>query len=128
MLVKNATKHKWSFCEMIKTDSNGASLYGIVDAAQNLGFDTQPLEGHFEELIEEIQKQRIRVPFIARIISEEHQLHYVVVYEVKKNYVVLGDPAKKVLKMKIELFKHEVLLKTCKEYKEYWEVNRQNNS
>lgn len=91
--------------EMLKTDINGVNLYGMVDAAKKLGLDAQALKGDFTELLDEIHKKKVKFPFIANVISDENCLHYIVVYKITRNYILIGDPAKDVNKISVELFK-----------------------
>lgn len=93
------------FRELIKMDIQGANIYGIVDGAQKIGFDSQALEGTPDELLEGIFNKEITFPFIARIVNNEMYSHFVVVYNIKNNKVIIGDPAKpKIKKVDIKSF------------------------
>ena len=89
---------------LIKVDNDGASLFGIISGAQEIGFDAEALEGSYEDLKKETGNGAINFPFIARIITPEMFEHYVVVYSVKNNKVVAGDPAKGKVEYSEELF------------------------
>lgn len=79
---------------LIKVDNQGSNIYGIVKGAKEIHFDAEALEGSFEELSEEISKGNIDFPFIARILNEDHFLHYIVVYKIKNQTLYIGDPGK----------------------------------
>lgn len=82
------------FRDLIKVDNFGASIYGIVTGSKKIGFDAEALEGDKEELLNEINNKNIIFPFIARIINDEMYEHYIVVYKINKNSVIIGDPSR----------------------------------
>lgn len=93
------------FRELIKVDIQGANIYGIVDGSQKIGLDAEALEGTPDELFEGIFNKEITFPFIARIVNSEMYSHFVVVYNIKNNKVIIGDPGKqKIKKVDIESF------------------------
>lgn len=91
--------------ELIKADNQGANIYGIVTGAITLGFQADALEGDYKELTDEINCGEIQFPFIARIINDEGYEHFIVVYGIKHEKVIIGDPAKsKITKIAISTF------------------------
>jgi ATP-binding cassette subfamily B protein len=68
--------------ELAKVNRSGSSLKGLVDAAEALGFATKPVKATFEQLSEQ------KLPAIAHW----EQNHYIVVYEMGRNYVIVCDP------------------------------------
>lgn len=82
------------FRSLIKVDNRGASIYGIVEGAKHLGFEPDALEGSLEELFDGVQKSEIRFPFIARILTDDGFEHFIVVYDIHNDKVVVGDPGK----------------------------------
>lgn len=94
------------FRELIKVDNQGANIYGIVTGAKQIGFESDALEGTYEELTDGINNGDIIFPFIARIVNEYSFEHYIVVYAMRNNYVVVGDPGKDKIR-KIPLFKFQ---------------------
>lgn len=82
------------FRELIKVDSQGANIYGLVEGASTIGLDADALEGTLEDLMEGIANGEITFPFIARIINEQMFEHFVVVYDINKGGVMIGDPGK----------------------------------
>ena len=79
--------------ELIKVDNQGASIYGIVTGAAEIGLNADALEGSIDELLEGIKDKEITFPFIARIINELGFEHFIVVYDIytEKNTVKAWD-------------------------------------
>lgn len=69
--------------EISNADRNGASLRGLVLAAESIGFTTRPVKTNLESLAKQ------DLPAIAHWEGK----HYVVVYEITSNGVIFGDPA-----------------------------------
>lgn len=91
--------------DLIKVDSQGSNIYGLVTGADKIGFDTNALEGTIEELLNGISNNEIQFPFIARIVNEQMFEHFVVVYEIRKETIIIGDPAKnKISKISVTKF------------------------
>lgn len=82
------------FRELIKVDNQGANIYGIVTGAQKIGLEADALEGTKEELLEGISNGEVKFPFIARIINEQMYEHFVVIFAIKKDKFLVGDPGK----------------------------------
>lgn len=94
-----------AFRELIKVDNQGANIYGLTTGAANIGLDADALEGTQEELFDGIANGEIRFPFIARIVNEQLFEHFIVVYAIKEETVIVGDPGKnKITKMPIARF------------------------
>ena len=66
------------------TTREGASLQGLSEAAENLGFHTLAVKVDFDKVEKE-------APF--PLIAHWNQNHFVVVYKIKKNKVYVADPA-----------------------------------
>lgn len=69
--------------EISHADRNGASLRGLVLAAESIGFTTRPVKTSLESLAEQD---------LPAIVHWEGK-HYIVVYEITKTHVIVGDPA-----------------------------------
>jgi len=80
------------------TDLMGTSGLGIVRSAKALGFMCKGLVSKEKKLSNELP-----VPCIAHII-QDYIDHYVVVYKVKKNNIVIADPATGIKRIKIDTF------------------------
>jgi ATP-binding cassette subfamily B protein len=69
--------------DMTNVNRSGASLQAISTAAESLGFTTRPIRASFEKFAEQ------SLPAIAHWEGK----HFVVVYEINKKQVIIGDPA-----------------------------------
>ena len=69
--------------EISHADRNGASLRGLIIAAESIGFTTRPVETTLEDLAKQ------ELPAIAHWEDK----HYIVVYRITKDRVVVCDPA-----------------------------------
>ncbi|MCX7596277.1 MAG: cysteine peptidase family C39 domain-containing protein, partial [Fischerella sp.] len=69
--------------DMTNVSRSGASLRAIATAAESLGFATRPVRASFDKLAEQ------PLPAIAHWEGK----HFIVVYEITKKHVIVGDPA-----------------------------------
>ncbi|MGB5663642.1 peptidase domain-containing ABC transporter [Eudoraea sp.] len=82
------------------TDKKGTNVYGLIKAAEKLGFEAKGVRGDFDSLF------KIPKPAIAHVIVNERLHHYVVIYEATKKYIKVMDPGTgKMEKRTIEEFK-----------------------
>lgn len=85
--------------DMMGTDLKGTNLLGLSKCADKLGFVSQPVrvdkEGFFS---------RYTLPAIANVITKEGLSHFVVIFKITPKYVVIGDPAKNLLRVKADEF------------------------
>jgi ATP-binding cassette subfamily B protein len=84
--------------DLAGTDRVGTNLRGLVDAAEKLGFSAKAVKGPYEALPE------VPLPAIAHVVTEDGVGHFVVLYRVKRNSVVIADPAKGVERLSREAF------------------------
>ncbi len=68
---------------LANVDRSGASLWGLVTAAESLGFSTRPIKGTLEGL------KGQNLPAIAHWEGN----HYIVVYAITRRAVIVSDPA-----------------------------------
>ena len=85
--------------DMMGTDLKGTNLIGLAKAAETLGFTSQAVRVDREGFL-----SAYTLPAIANIMTKEGLSHFVVVFKVTPKYVVLGDPAKDLIKIKMEEF------------------------
>ncbi|MEH1970149.1 peptidase domain-containing ABC transporter [Nostoc sp.] len=69
--------------DLTNISRSGASMRGLTAAAESIGFATRPVKASFDKLAQQ------PLPAIAHWEGK----HYVVVYEVNKKRVIIGDPA-----------------------------------
>ena len=80
--------------ETAGTDMQGTSAYGIVKAAESLGFTAKGVKASKpEDIFSEFPK-----PAIAHVIVDQSLLHYVVIHKVTKGEILIADPAKGIVK------------------------------
>lgn len=91
--------------ELAKTNKEGTTAFGIVKAAKEMGFETRPIQADMTLF----DMKDIPYPFIVHVTKDGKLQHYYVVYQVKKDYLVIGDPdpTVKITKMKKEKFASE---------------------
>ncbi|WP_242953945.1 ABC transporter transmembrane domain-containing protein, partial [Clostridium sp. BL-8] len=76
------------------TDSEGTSVYGLVEAAKSLGFDAKAVKvSNNEEIFEDL-----KTPLVAHVVVENILLHYVVIHKITKESIMIADPAKGIVK------------------------------
>lgn len=68
------------------TDKKVTNVLGLIEAAEKLGFEAKGVRGALDSLF------KIPKPAIAHIIVKEQLHHYVVIYEVTKEYIKIMDP------------------------------------
>ncbi len=85
--------------DMMGTDLKGTNLIGLSKCADELGFTSQPVRVDKEGFL-----SKFTLPCIANVITKEGLTHFVVIFKISKNYVVIGDPAKDLLKLELEDF------------------------
>ncbi|HEQ9722932.1 TPA: peptide ABC transporter ATP-binding protein, partial [Streptococcus pyogenes] len=91
--------------ELAKTNKEGTTALGIVKAAKLMGFETRAIQADMTLFdIEDVP-----YPFIVHVNKEGKFQHYYVIYQNKKNYLIIGDPDStvKVTKMTKERFTSE---------------------
>ncbi|MBO4751050.1 MAG: peptidase domain-containing ABC transporter [Lachnospiraceae bacterium] len=85
--------------EIAGTDTQGTNAYGVVKAAEQLGFNAKCVHGEREDLFSEFP-----LPCIAHVITDGMLEHYVVVQKITKKEIVIADPGKGIVKLKPEDF------------------------
>lgn len=84
------------------TDKKGTNVLGMIEAANKLGLDAKGVKGPFECL------QDIPLPAVAHLIIKETLHHFVVIYKVTKEYILVMDPGEgRLVKKSNEEFKKE---------------------
>lgn len=88
--------------ELAKTNKEGTTALGIVKAADEMGFETRPVQA--DKMLFDMSD--VPYPFIVHVNKEGKLQHYYVVYQTKKDYLIVGDPdpSVKITKMSKERF------------------------
>ncbi|MBD6614462.1 ATP-binding cassette domain-containing protein [Komarekiella sp. 'clone 1'] len=69
--------------DIANINRSGASMRGLTAAAETIGFTTRPVKASLDKLAQQ------SLPAIAHWEGK----HYIVVYEINKKHVIVGDPA-----------------------------------
>lgn len=97
--------------DMMGTDLKGTNLIGLSKCAEELGFMSQAIRIDKEGFMSDFT-----LPCIANVITKEGLTHFVVIFKISKNHVVIGDPAKDLIRVTVDEFYKEftgVLLLLC---------------
>lgn len=79
--------------EVAGTDKQGTNAYGMIKAAEQLGFTAKGVKGNQDAFFSDFPK-----PCIAHVVVDGSLLHYVVVHKVTKDKIIIADPAKGIVK------------------------------
>lgn len=85
--------------EVAGTDKQGTNAYGVIKAAEQLGFSAKGVKGDKNAFFSEFP-----LPCIAYVIVDGSLLHYVVIHRISKKEVVIADPGKGLVKLSPEDF------------------------
>ncbi len=89
--------------EAAGTDKQGTNAYGIIKAAEQLGFSAKGVRGDKQAFNSEFP-----LPCIAHVIVDGTLLHYVVIHKITKKKIIIADPAVGIVKLTPEEFFGEV--------------------
>lgn len=83
--------------ELVHTSKMGSSFYGLNEAAQSLGFESnvleiEDLENPISELLGEISNGNVKFPAIAHVVTYKGLEHFVVIDKIKQDSVIIFDP------------------------------------
>ena len=85
--------------DIMGTDLKGTNLLGLSKGAERLGFTSQAVRVDREGFLSDYT-----LPVIANIVTKEGLSHFVVIFKITDKHVVVGDPAKDLMKMEIDEF------------------------
>lgn len=88
--------------DIMGTDKNGTNITGMIKGLEYIGFDTKAVKVEDKKI-----DNSVSFPLIAHIQNEKDILHYIVVHNVTKKYIIVSDPATGVKK-----YTHKEFLKT----------------
>lgn len=91
--------------ELAKTNKEGTTALGIVKVAKEMGFETRPIQADMTLF----DMKDVPYPFIVHVAKDGKLQHYYVIYQVKQDHLIIGDPDPtiKITKMKKEKFASE---------------------
>lgn len=86
--------------DIAKTDKMGTSAMGIMNAGEGLGFSCKAFKATDKEQIH----KDIPLPAIAHVIMDKKYEHYIVIHKITKNYILIADPGKGIVKYSFQDF------------------------
>ena len=86
--------------EIAGTDRRGTNVYGVIKAAESLGFNAKGIKGNNKEAL----FTKFPLPCIAHVIVDERLLHFVVIHKITKKEIIIADPAVGIVKLTPEEF------------------------
>ncbi len=89
--------------EVAGTDKQGTNAYGVIKAAEQLGFSAKGVKGNKEAFFSDFP-----LPCIAHVIVNGSLLHYVVIHKITKKQVIIADPGGGIVKLTPEEFFGEI--------------------
>lgn len=89
--------------EIAGTDKQGTNAYGVIKAAESLGFSAKGVKGNKEAFFSEFP-----LPCIAHVVVDGALMHYVVIHKITKKQIIIADPGKGIVKLKPEEFFGEI--------------------
>ncbi|WP_295493074.1 peptide cleavage/export ABC transporter [uncultured Streptococcus sp.] len=91
--------------ELAQTSREGTSALGLVEAAKQLGLETQAIRADLDLF----KQDDLTYPFIVHVVKDGGLQHYYTVFGQTKGQLIIGDPdpSKKVIKMSLEDFDKE---------------------
>ncbi len=91
--------------EVAGTDRHGTNAYGMIKAAEQLGFTAKGVKGDRNSLFSEFP-----LPCIAHVVVDGALLHYVVIHKITAKQITLADPGKGIIKLSPDEFLGEIPL------------------
>lgn len=85
--------------EIAGTDKQGTNAYGVIQAAEQLGFSAKGVKGNAEAFFSEFP-----LPCIAHVVVDGALMHYVVIHKITKKQVIIADPGRGIVKLTPEEF------------------------
>lgn len=85
--------------EIAGTDKQGTNAYGVIQAAEQLGFSAKGVKGNVDAFFSEFP-----LPCIAHVVVDGNLLHYVVIHKITKKQIIIADPARGIVKLTPEEF------------------------
>ncbi len=80
--------------ELSGTTKQGTTLLGLLQAAQQIGFEADGMEAESVDNLNELTN-----PAILHVVIDSRLQHYIVFYRFENNQAIIGDPAKGILSL-----------------------------
>lgn len=89
--------------EVAGTDKQGTNAYGVIKAAEQLGFSAKGVKGNQEAFF-----SGFPLPCIAHMVVDGNLMHYVVIHKITKKKIIIADPGRGIVNLTPEEFFGEV--------------------
>lgn len=86
---------------MTRTNKDGTTLYHLVKALTEIGFDAEGVSCPFDELL----KNKIPMPCICSVLIDNSYNHFIVLYEITPKWFIIADPSVGIKKLSYKDFK-----------------------
>ena len=80
--------------EIAGTDKQGTNAYGMIRAAEQLGFSSQAVKGDKKAFF-----SKFPLPCIAHVVVRGSLMHYVVIHKITKKEIIIADPASGIVRL-----------------------------
>ncbi|RDU24333.1 peptidase domain-containing ABC transporter [Anaerosacchariphilus polymeriproducens] len=85
--------------EYAGTDKQGTNVYGIIKAAEQIGFSAKGMKGDKEAFFSDFP-----LPCIAHVVIDSNLFHYIVIHKITRKKIIIADPAEGLITLKPEQF------------------------
>lgn len=99
--------------EIAGTDREGTNVYGIIQAAEQLGFSAKGVKGNKEAFF----SSEFPLPCIAHVLIDGELMHYVVIHKITKRRVIIADPAIGIVKLSPKEFLGQTMSEEVAKYR-----------
>ena len=84
----------------LKMDREGTNAYNIINVSKLYGLDGYGIHNSVDDII----NGKVKLPIICHVLKNSYY-HFIVVYKVKNNHLIVMDPSTNNTKLDIETFK-----------------------
>ncbi len=85
---------------ILKTSNDGTNAFNIINGARSFGFDGYGIHYSYDEIV----NNKVSFPIICHILKN-NMYHFIVVYSVNKDKLIVMDPSSEISKLSKEEFK-----------------------
>lgn len=93
--------------ELMDVSKEGADIYEMCMAAEKIGLSTEAL---IKE--EEFEERKLPFPCIAHVYQEDGMGHFIVLYKIRSNEIIIADPAIGIIKIDKKNFFNSIFSET----------------
>ena len=86
---------------IVKTTNSGTNALNLINGSRTFGFNGFGIHYSYEE----ITSNQVTFPIICHVLRN-NMYHFIVVYKVKKDYLIVMDPSTNIIKLNKKEFEH----------------------